>query len=146
MRIALTNEDVLSPKIRGLLTDDWAYICDSFKKSYRETGGEPHVPAHLFWPEITNRIENLRRNKAVEFRIAADPEDANFIWGYAIVESGAVVHYVFVRRSAQGQGVAKLLLADVPRPIQTTHWTLAAEEVARKHPGLLLYVPSLRKR
>jgi GNAT superfamily N-acetyltransferase len=141
---AAAVHDKLEPTIRGLVKDDWAYILDSFKKSYRELGADGYVPKFTYWPEMHKRIEGLRENPAVEFRIAADPDDANFIWGYAIVEAKSIVHYVFVRASAQGQGVARLLLADVPRPIPTTHWTKIAEAINKSHPGVLLNEPSRR--
>jgi GNAT superfamily N-acetyltransferase len=142
---AVSFADKLVPTLRTVVQDDWAYIMDSFKKSYRELGEEQYIPAHLYWPEVTNRLENWRQDKGVEFRIAADPEDSNFIWGWSCVE-GPVLHYVFVRKSAQGQGVARMLTADLPRPIACTHWTKIAEEVHRKHRGQLLYEPSRRKK
>lgn len=143
---AVAIDDKLRPTIRKLVKDDLAYIYDSFKKSYRELGSEQHVPRHVYWPHQHELIEKMLANPAVEFRVAADPEDANFIWGYAIIEAGYIVHYVFVRASAQRQGVAALLLKDVPRPIVTTHWTEVAEEVQKKKPGLLSYEPSRRKK
>ena len=138
--------DNLAPTIRSLVKDDWAYILDSWKKSYRELGCDQHVPKHIYWPEQHALIESLKLNPGVEFRIAADPDDSDFIWGWACVENKSVVHYVFVRASAQGQGVAKLLLLDVPRPMAVTHWTKVAEAVHRKQPGSLLYEPSRRRK
>lgn len=144
--LAAAAHDKLEISIRPLVKDDLAYIYDSMKKSYRELGCDGFIPKHVFWPEMHNRIESLRMNPSVEFRIATDPDDTNFVWGYAIVENKSIVHYVFVRASAQGQGVAKRLLADVPRPLITTHWTKIAEAVHRKHPGSLLYEPSRRSK
>jgi GNAT superfamily N-acetyltransferase len=138
-------EERLLPKLRAVVKDDWAYILDSWKKSYRELGSEQHVPKHIYWPEQHARIEYLRMDPKVEFRIAADPEDPDFIWGWACVE-GPVLHYVFVRASAQGQGVAKLLLRGLPVPLVCTHWTKVAEAVASKQPGRLLFEPSRRKK
>lgn len=139
-------DDHLAPRIRQLIKDDWAYILDSWKKSYRELGSEQHIPKHLYWPNQHAEIEFLKVNPDVEFRIAADPDDKDFIWGWACIESKAIVHYVFVRASAQGQGVAKLLLADIPRPVVATHWTKLAEAIHRDHPGSLLFEPSRRRR
>lgn len=135
----------LAPKIRPVKQDDWAYILDSWKKSYRELGSEQHVPAHIYWAEQHARIENLRRNPEAEFRIAADPEDDDYIWGWACVE-GPALHYVFVRASAQGNGVATLLTRDLPRPVSCTHWTKIAEEIQRARPGALVFEPSRRRR
>ncbi len=143
---AITFSDQLSPTIRQAGKDDWAYIMDSWKKSYHDLGADNrHIPGHIYWPNQHARIEDLRRNPAVTFSVAADPEDSAFIWGWACIE-GETLHYVFVRASAQGQGVAKMLLAGLPRPIASTHWTKAAEEIARKKPGVLLYEPSRRKK
>ncbi len=132
--------------MRNVVQDDWAYILDSFKKSFRDLGSEQHVPAYVWYRGISERIDSLRKNDKVEFRIACDPEESNFIWGWAIVEAGSIVHYIFVRASAQGQGVATMLLKDVPRPVVCTHWTKAAETFQKKHPGLLMYEPSRRKK
>lgn len=145
--VTIHMDDKLAPSIRKVCKDDWAYILDSWKKSYRELGSEQHVPRHIFWPEQHARIESLRLNPAAEFIIAADPEDSDFIWGWACIETRQgvqVLHYVFVRASAQGQGVAKLLLREVERPLVCTHWTRVAEQVHRKHPGAVLYEPSRR--
>ena len=138
--------DQLLPTIRPAEKDDWAYIMDSWKKSYHDQGADNRsVPGHIYWPNQHARIEDLRRNAAVSFRVAADPEDSSFIWGWACVE-GETLHYVFVRASAQGQGVAKLLLVGMPRPLACTHWTKAAEAYSRKRPGVVLYEPSRRKK
>ena len=139
----MTAAERLAPRIRGVVKDDWAYIYDSFKKSYRELGSEQHVPAHIYWAEQHAQIERYKANPACEFRIASDPDDHDFIWGWACVEL-PLVHYVFVRASAQGQGVAALLLKDVPRPLVCTHWTKIAESVNRRHSGSLRYEPSQR--
>lgn len=144
--MAVAVDDRLAPTVRQVCKDDWAYIYDSWKKSYRELGSDQHVPKHIYWPTQHSEIEALKASPAVEFRIAADPEDSNFIWGWACIEGRMIVHYVFVRASAQGQGVARLLLRDVPRPIVVTHWTKVAEAVHKKHPGSLLFEPSRRKR
>lgn len=139
---AIAITDKLEARLRGVVKDDWAYILDSWKKSYRDS--EKRVPAHIYWANQHTEIEQLRQGGA-EFRVAHDPDDSNFIWGWACVE-GDTVHYVFVRASARGQGVAKLLLTGIVRPIVATHWTESAEQVHKKHPGALLFEPSRRKR
>ena len=134
--------DQLQARIRAVVKDDWAYILDSWKKSYRDS--EKRVPAYIYCANQHTEIEQLKQRGA-EFLIACDPDDSNFIWGY-ICHEGDVVHYIFVRTSARGQGVAKLLLTGIARPVVCTHWTESAEQVHKTHPGVLLYEPSRRRK
>lgn len=137
----LPSEDDLQPVLRGPVEDDWAFIRDSWKKSYRDS--ERHVPAHIYWPNISNEVDNYIRH--AQFRIACDPEDSDFIWGWSCIEGG-LLHYVFIRNSSRGQGVARMLVHGLPRPLACTHWSEAAEGIAKKYPGELVYQPSRRRR
>jgi hypothetical protein len=91
-------------------------------------------------------IDDIKKRGA-RFRLAVDPGDSNFIWGWACTEPG-VLHYVYVRQSSREQGVARLLVADagLSRPVQCRSWTEWAAKVAQKSPGLLVYVPDRKKK
>ena len=133
--------DRLKTRIRAPNEDDWAFVRDSWKKSYRES--QRHIPSSLYWRAQSSEVDGYI-GKA-EFRVACDPDDADFIWGWACLE-GETVHYVFVRNSSRGQGIASMLTSGIAHPIQCSHWSEAAEKIAAKHPGALTYAPSRRKR
>lgn len=140
---ALSDSDELRPMLRGVNEHDWAYIRDSWKKSFRDLGSERHIPAYLYYRNQTAEIDRCAMH--AKFRIACDPVKTDFIWGWACVD-GPVLHYVFTRDSCRGNGVARMLTHGLPQPLQVTHWTADAEAIAHKHPGALLFQPSKRRR
>lgn len=135
--------DKLEVKIRDAGKDDWAFIMSAWRKSYRDV--EAWVPAYVYNPQVLKEIESFRARGA-RFRMAVDPEADDFIWGFACTEGGAV-HYVYVKESARGQGVAKKLVGDagLSLPVTLTYWTKFAEQIQRKKPGSMMYEPSRRK-
>lgn len=135
--------DRLEVKIRDADKDDWAFIVSTWRKSYRDA--DAYVPAYVYNPYILQAIDACRKRGA-RFRVAAAPDALDFIWGFACSEAGAM-HYVYVKESARGQGVAKKLIADagLKVPMVLTYWTKFSEAIANKKPGALVYQPSRRK-
>jgi hypothetical protein len=139
MRAPLEIHEALRWRLRAMKQDDLAYLKDSYKKSYK--CAEPHLPAHIFWPNADAEISNYLRD--VKVIIACAPDDEDYILGYALVE-GDVLHYAFVRTSCRGNGVARALVKDLPKPLRVTHMTPAGEAINKKH--AMVFEPSRRKR
>lgn len=139
----MTAAEQLKPRLRDVIKDDWAFILSSWKKSHRDA--EPWVPSHIYFAKMHVDIERLKSSGAT-FRIACDPDDANFIWGWACYDA-STLHYVYVRTSSRDQGVATLLVREsgLRTPISCSHWSTWAAAVAKKHPGALVYSPVRKK-
>ncbi len=119
--------DTLEIVIRDIRPGDRNYIIDSWHKSAHV--GMSWVPTHIYLPEMQARITRLlHRSKVV---VACDPEDPDFIIGWACTENGTL-HYVFVRHAFQLAGVCTRLLAGLPLPLVVTHCTPDWERVWTK--------------
>ena len=140
----LSAAEKLQPVVRDVVKDDWAFILASWKKSARES--DPWVPSYRYFDFAEAEISTYR-NRGARFRVASDPEDSNFIWGWACSEAG-VLHYVYVRTSSREQGVAGQLVADagLKQPVTCTHWTEWATKIAHKRPGALVFAPDRKKK
>lgn len=130
----------LEPRIRDLGEHDWAFIASSWKKSNRDS--EPWLANYQYFALMEREIEQIKARPATRFRVAVDPEDAEFIWAWACSE-GTRLHYVYVRQSSRGQGLAHMLARDagLTSPVTCTHWTEWAAKIATKKPGALIYAP-----
>ena len=126
----------LGMRIRQHVRDsDWPMIKDNWKKSYRHA--LYYLDDATYFSVLGKRIDDLR-DKA-RWAIAVDPEDDEFIFGWACFGVNAV-HYVYVRRVYRGAGVAQALVQPGPW-VPCTHWTRTAEKYAVEHPGRLCYTP-----
>lgn len=69
----------------------------------------------------TARVRAILARADSVLRIACLPDDSDAILGWAVVSSDEppTLHYVYVRKDARGQGIARLLLAGVSRPEKT---------------------------
>ena len=101
---------MIAAVIRPVRVSDLAYVTDSWAKNdheYRKVRTSVAVSA------IRERLAGDR----VEIRVATLPDDEDAILGWAVVtppnDRSAIVHYVYVRRDARLQGVARALLSDL---------------------------------
>lgn len=130
-------------KIRTPEDNDWNYIYDSWKRSFKET--MPWVPSSNFFKAMGERVEAIKGRKETRFFVACDPDDEGFIFGWGCFGRKNLVHYVFVRQAFRHARVASRLLAiasDTNKIISFTHWTRVCEKLNRKNPGALRYEPS----
>ena len=131
----------LQISFRPIGQDDWNYVLDSWKRSFRQHVGF-HTPC--YFSEISDRIERIIDAPGTEFTMAVDPDDDNFILGW-VCHDGNVVHYAFTRQCFRRARVAKRLVAeklDTAKPIITTSWTRACEAVNKRYDGALRYEPT----
>jgi len=100
---------------------DEDFLFTTFLKSYRNSSFARAIPTPIYFYCQRKRIERLIENKNVEILIATDPENTDVIYGYAIIESGCILHYVFVKNNFRMLGIASKLLANLPSAVQYTH-------------------------
>jgi len=70
-----------------------------------------------------SRILSILSNPSSSILVAYSDLDENALAGF-LVRTGSHLHYVYVRRSAQGIGLARELCKDLPETIVTTHQPL----------------------
>ena len=94
--------------LRPAATTDRAYILEHCVRSHACTAEAFHAGPH-YTPGAWLTFESiLDRSQCLVACAAKAPE---VILGFAIVEAGKVVHYVFTRQDLRRQGIAKQLLA-----------------------------------
>lgn len=74
-------------------------------------------------------------------KIAHDPESAITVWGFSISEmrgSEPILHYVYVRHQERRQGIARALVAHLPKGFAFTHWSMDAAQYMHEHHGGLV--------
>lgn len=127
--------------IREPIPDDWAFISDSYRKSYREQF--PWVSTQDLYTETTKRLAKYRSAQNTRFLVACPPNDNAFILGWICLGRRNLVHYLFVKQAFRGANVAKRLLGSPPDDHVTvvTHWSRVCEKINRKGPRLK-YEPS----
>lgn len=69
----------------------------------------------------TARVRAILARSDSVLRVACLPDDSDAILGWAVVSSDEppILHYVYVRKDARKQGIARLLLAGVTRSEKT---------------------------
>lgn len=67
----------------------------------------------------TARVRAILARPDSVLRVACLPDDSDAILGWAVVSSDEppTLHYAYVRKDARKQGIARLLLAGVERPL-----------------------------
>ena len=101
--------------IRAARDGDMAFILDAWRKSYEGAPAVRGSDREHYRVEMTRTIRRLCDRG--EVRIAVSPDDDDHLLGFAVftrADDGAELHYVYVKQTFRGMGVAKALLADVP--------------------------------
>ena len=136
-------------RIRKANQEDVNFIFNSWLKSFRGSRFAQDMSNTIYFNEHHKVLERLA--KTSEIIIACADKDPEQIFGYICVEKieGVfVLHYIYVKHTYRGMGIAKLLLSAFEREPDTTgcytHHTRIAEKLAGKydlvyHPYLLSY-------
>ena len=103
--------------------------CDRLTSSAKREG--PTYPT-----KERARILSILADPNSTILVAVSDLDENALAGF-LVRTGSILHYVYVRKSAQGIGLAKELCKDLPRLIQVTHQPL---DNSRPLPKLWEYI------
>jgi len=130
-------DDRLDMAIRRILPADLNFILNSWKKSYRQA--RPEWESWFYFQEMERRINTvLKRNPRV--RLAVDPRDPNYIYGWVVAEA-PFLHYIYVKESYRPAGVVMRLFAEsglaACSEIYATHWTPAADRLQVKLPCIV---------
>lgn len=135
-------------RVRMLDDKDLGYVARSWKTTLYEHGKRPNGaqwssrPKSMFFNLVNAPIDILLANKITE--VVLDPIDRTYIVAWCCYDSEAI-HYVFVRDSVRGSGVARALLQragiDKRAPLLVTHSTKDGEHIIKKHSAR--YVPEL---
>lgn len=91
---------------------DLAYVVDSWVKRGHDRGERMR--------DATARVRAILARPDSVLRVACLPDDEDAIIGWAAIE-GSKLHYVYVRKEARKQGIARLLLVgiDWPKSVKT---------------------------
>jgi GNAT superfamily N-acetyltransferase len=93
---------------------DVPFIESSWRNSASHSS-EPAARKPGFHGAVNARAREIAARADTRVRVACVPGDEDAILGWAVVEP-ALVHYVYVRRDARRQGIARALLADLIDP------------------------------
>ncbi len=127
----MTNTQVeCAYKIRSAVPSDVDYIYSSWAKSFRLNSGlGKSVRKSIYFREFHALIDHILDHSQV--LVASDDTDLA-IFGYIVFELPNIIHYVFVKESFQGFGLAKKLIKQaMPKESKylSTHWTKAANDL-----------------
>ena len=134
---------------------DVPYIKDSYAESYKDAPASRHIHAPIYKKGARRTIDALRER--AECWVVTPPKYPDLLLGWAIVEraqSGACVHYVYVKKAYRRAGVCTslvsflfdLLKLDPEADVRFSHWRQPAGKLARKRgwrfdPYLILEPP-----
>ena len=92
-----------------------------------------HIPRAVFFKHHHAVLDGiLSRNPTV--RLAVMPDDPSVVFGWAVSE-GSKLHYLYVKPDFRKYGIAKALLADLPRPFTFTHYTYILRDLEKHLQG-----------
>lgn len=96
--------------IRFGRASDLPYVCDTWVKRGHERNERLGA--------ATSRVRALLARPESVLRVACLPDDSDAILGWAALSADEppTLHYVYVRKDARKQGIARLLLAGVEWP------------------------------
>lgn len=116
--------------LRTLTTRDLPFVTNSWLKSNRKRGYRHlHPRLYAYWHHRV--LEALIPPPSVGI-VACDADTPDKIYGYAVARNDAptlLVHYVYVRESARGWGIARALIRELLERFapQTLAWTHSTE-------------------
>lgn len=108
----------MSLRIRPGRDEDKNFILSTWLKSYRQLSTSSPVPTgEIYFKWAQDKIK-----KHLGSFVVACTDDSDQIVGYAVFEDD-VLHYVYVKHSLRGFGVANKLLDSIPQCKEFTHFT-----------------------
>lgn len=130
----------MSPKViaRPYRPDDHAYVTSTFLRSFVES--RPRVvgwelPARVIYDGEDAAINNMISSGAAQVDVMATEKDDAAILGY-IIRHGNCLDYVYTKKDCRMGGVAKTLIAGLPRLEWYSHITPDGQRLLRHLPGL----------
>lgn len=142
----------LDLRVRLYCPADEAFVTDSWARSFLHSPAVRNVDSELYKVEHRARIKRLLGSSITLILCSADKED--HVIGFTIFERPkaspalAILHYLLIHASLQGNGFGSLLLKfvrqtshDAEDPIWTTHWTIPMKNLMGR--WNLIYNPYL---
>lgn len=130
------SEQPLYMIVEGL-GDARSLVYSTWLRSYEHSSPmTKQVPRAVFFTEHHKVIDRIMARDPI-VKMAVMPDDPSVVFGWAVVEKGPAytVHYVYVKPDFRKYGIAKALLADIPRPFNYSHWTYILRDLEPKIPG-----------
>jgi GNAT superfamily N-acetyltransferase len=113
--------------------EDWNFVYATWLRSFKRSSYfAKHIQDALFFENHHKIVEAILRRGAL-VRVATPAEDPATILGYLVGE-GEVVHFIYVKKSFRGFGVARSLLSQTSHDSQFSHWTYDADYLLKKYP------------
>lgn len=132
----------LEIRIRSVKDDDIPFLKSGWKKSWHEANAHnKRFPMHVWNHDMEGRIDSALKRATV--LVACDPEDEDYLFGFAAVGEDGSCLYVYVKLRFRQAGVARRLVEGLPKPIRAAAWTHWIEKIDETHPGQIVYRPSI---
>lgn len=100
--------------VRDYDPDDWNFITNSWLKSFQNSNFARSIDSGTYFKFQQKRIEEVVGNCIV--KVAVSAQDDKQILGYIAYEYGnlvdCIVHYIFVKKTFRGFGIARKLWED----------------------------------
>jgi GNAT superfamily N-acetyltransferase len=126
---------------RSFQEDDLNFILASWLNCYRFNSPiTSRIRSSIYYKEHQEKIiDRLLKKASVGIHIAQLDDDPVTILGYIIVEK-PFIHFVYVKKSCRGEGIAKFLLKsagfDIAQPLEFSHYTYEIDSIRNKYPNL----------
>ena len=135
--------------IRPAVKEDKNFILASWLRCYRSSSYFcRRIRKNVFFKYHHVIADRILSHATV--LIAADPTDANVIYGYLISEfyepdQKHVVHFIYIKEAFREMGIAKQLFTAAglePNSVLISHWTEPVDKLILKYPDMI-YIPYL---
>lgn len=123
---------------RWMEDDDIRFVANSWLKSYRDGGFAGGIPNTRYYKKHRELIERVRKNGDVLMVSERGKETKILGWAaYEDTDDGRVLHYIYVKRSVRGSGIAGsiatiLMLNAPPGDGSYSHRTELGRKLASK--------------
>jgi len=124
--------------IRKATEHDVPFIFNSWLKSFRDSSLVAAVSNTVYFSNQHKLIQKLV--KTSEVLISCNPDDPDQLYGYIVcerIDNVFVIHYVYIKTSFRGLGLAKALLAATDyngkELAAHSHSTKAAQFIGRRY-------------
>lgn len=102
--------------IRPAEVTDIPFVYNSWLKSYRDAPAVRNVPNSIYFDAHHKLIEGVFGSQGLNVWVACDAQESERIYGYLVaekIEADVVVHFVYVKHSSRGQGIARALEQEI---------------------------------
>lgn len=114
------------------IRDARALVFSTWLRSFQATNDfAKRLPRDAFFASHHQVIERILARGAT-VTLAVLPDDHSVVFGWAVTEGPATVHYVYVKPDFRKFGIARALLEHVEKPFIYSHTTNKASQLSHK--------------